>query len=436
MYRSILLLICLAVSCLAPGGCTIVGVKVEGENKDDDYSFKELDDDRDEDGAVAGGKTSVEFWAKDYGGQATIDVVGVKGVQSVVLKTLTVPLDKDGDKVADSWELKQVENWNAQYGVQEEVKTAFFAADSDKELKDPDGTGADRPLTEHKTAGDGITALDEYRGFVLDGGGFDGAGQGAHQGGHLRLSAARKELLLEVDREQQLADAPAGGVKPFLDGASRVWSQATRGAGVYVYYLLDNENLPAPDFTGDANAQRTKQGDYLQASREHANRVVDEGLNKFFNHVVVISTVPATLAQDVKSAWGWHEDFTTLRKRGIYLVTKEVKAEAQKFNLTAEDYGGVALAHELAHPVIAPEDVSIWNMSNEHMIDKPELGNDYLSHIMNDVYLERLDTTQQPPVAVPFVNHFRMSEATTKFGSFVQQEVDLLENAGLNELAL
>ena len=48
----------------------------------------------------------------------------------------------------------------------------------------------------HKAPRDSLSVLQEYRGFILDSGSFDGAGQG---GGHTRLSPAYKELLVETD---------------------------------------------------------------------------------------------------------------------------------------------------------------------------------------------------------------------------------------------
>jgi hypothetical protein len=114
-----------------------------------------------------------------------------------------VPLDTDNDGIADTWERAAVGQWENQY--RERVQPAnvlswfdpldAFGSPMDDEQADPDGPG---PLVAQKTEGDHIPVFDEYRGFILNGGGFDGTKMKS-TGGHLRLSPARKEALIEVD---------------------------------------------------------------------------------------------------------------------------------------------------------------------------------------------------------------------------------------------
>ena len=61
-------------------------------------------------------------------------------------------------------------------------------------------------LPEHKTAGDSLIVRQEYRGFVVDGGGYDWNGRNPHPGGHTRLSPVFKELLVNS----------SSGIKCFL----------------------------------------------------------------------------------------------------------------------------------------------------------------------------------------------------------------------------
>ncbi len=99
-----------------------------------------------------------------------------------------VPRDDDGDHLPKKWEEDQVTAWNTQYGASETVDETFFTTSSDIEQADPDGNG---PLGSHAATGDWFSAYKEFRGYV---GTY--SGDATH---HRRLSAARKELLVEVD---------------------------------------------------------------------------------------------------------------------------------------------------------------------------------------------------------------------------------------------
>jgi hypothetical protein len=217
--------------------------KVEGAGKDDDFSFQELANDRDEAGTMEAGKTSAAFWAKDYGGWAKVKVEAKIGGNTFTLREFTVPNDSDGDKLADTWERAKVKDWNKQFGTAEKEDPAFFAAADDKELKDPDGANTDggTDMNEQATAGDGRDVSAEYRGYILDGGGFDWDGANGHNGGHVRLSPAYKELLVEVDAMDGVANLPArAGIATWMDAVSKGISQKADGAGFRMYYLFDN----------------------------------------------------------------------------------------------------------------------------------------------------------------------------------------------------
>jgi len=99
-----------------------------------------------------------------------------------------IPRDGDGDHLPKKWEEDQVTAWNTQYGTSYTVDENFFSTSKDWERNDPDSPG---PLGSHAATGDWFTAYNEFRGYV-----------GTYSGDatqHRRLSAARKELLVEVD---------------------------------------------------------------------------------------------------------------------------------------------------------------------------------------------------------------------------------------------
>ncbi len=127
--------------------------KVTGTGKEKDYSFKELQDDDtititssstptvSYGGKMEDDRTWVRFWCKDYGGKCKITATLKRDGDSVATYTLVVPLDSDTDDLADIYEKMQLEEWKTQYNLTtfDTDDLTFFAKNSDKELKDPDG---------------------------------------------------------------------------------------------------------------------------------------------------------------------------------------------------------------------------------------------------------------------------------------------------------
>ncbi len=232
-------------------------LKVIGLDREDDYSFDELVDSRSAPGTMESDRSYANFWAKDYGGQATVEVDFVRHGVTLLTTSLQVPKDGDGDGIADIWERKMVEQWDAQFDWTTPVDTVFFNDDDDKELIDPDGitdvltfsSPSGQKMGNHAAAGDGRTVLQEYRGFILDGGGHDWAGANPHPGGHVRLSPAYKELLVEVDAMEAVTHMPdRAGIAGWMDTVAIGMSQAEDGAGIRMFYIIDDIATPHDNF--------------------------------------------------------------------------------------------------------------------------------------------------------------------------------------------
>jgi hypothetical protein len=360
-----------------PGFCeNATCERLEGPYNRSDFSFfRDQDSVGLRDADVQEDYSSADIYCKDFGGSCEIRVIVYKGGRALPSRIVaTIPWDPNGNDLPEKWEREMVQEWGHQYG--ETIRG--FSQLYDIEKRDPDGGG---PLVEQKTIGDHIPAFAEYRGFVLDGGGHDGTGQNRHPGGHKRLSPARKEALLEVDREATLmldptTPLPPGGLQSYLDVAAIVWSNGSRGAGNHLYYILDDENLPATGFLArDTREQaESKQKAYLKAHRgchtPNTLPIVNERLWGYFTHFVVLSDVP--VPHRLSSGWSFTESqANTLSERGCYLLTTCIHEGATAVRVSDADYGGTTAAHEYMHMVIAPTlDEVTWDR-REHLIANP-----------------------------------------------------------------
>jgi hypothetical protein len=224
---------------------------VEGSGHRDDYSFNQLADDRSEAGTVTSDWASVDFWAKDYGGAAVVQVTIQKDGRNLLTVDLEVPIDSDSDGLADSWERAMVKEWNTQFGASNPVSLGFYSPDDDDEPVDPDGStntdgGTDMPAA--KAAGDSFEADEEYRGFILDG------GHTGFTGGHTRLSPAFKDLLVEVDRMDGVTNMPTeANLRGVMNSVGAGFEDLTDGAGVRFYYVLEETAAAHQVFTSEAD---------------------------------------------------------------------------------------------------------------------------------------------------------------------------------------
>ena len=312
----------------------------------DDFSFQQEGDDRAQPGIMKDGKTTVPFWVKDYGGWAKVKVEAKVGENMFTLREFTVPNDTDGDKIADKYERTELQAWKTQYGLGSEFNLSnlsFYDGASNKELPDPDGSG---PLVAQKTDGDNLSASEEYRGMILDGGGYDGSGSNGHNGGHTRLDFARKEVLVEVDLQAQLTPPPPGvNLTAILNGGSKIWSNATRGCGVYMYHLIDQTNLDI-----GRNAERIS-SNYSMENFLKENK--NANLRRHFVHAI-FGEYPPYFVADGGSGLGYSSIFSKdPDKNGSYIFvdTFDLKKDPVKYST-----GGFskAFAHEIMHLMYPP----------------------------------------------------------------------------------
>jgi hypothetical protein len=208
-----------------------------------DYSFDPALDVLDADGIIAEGRTWVDFYARDYGGSAIVEVyVEGSGWGPRFLYALDVPADSDGDGIADRWEREMGALWNLQFGDSYPINPAFFVPWQDNERVDPDGANMDgfHDMPEHRVSGDGKTVFQEYRGYIVSG------GEKGFTGGHVRLEPHYKELLVEMDVMGLRDEPPAPPWMPtdaqlsaLMGTIATRYNHLRHGSGVKLYWVED-----------------------------------------------------------------------------------------------------------------------------------------------------------------------------------------------------
>jgi hypothetical protein len=357
---------------------------VTGAGKEMDYSFTAQGDTANftvtpatggPNGQIEFDRAWAAFWCKDYGGYCEVQVTVWRGTEGVS-KVLKVPLDTDGDQLADRWERDQYGEWVNQYPGDGNWNPLAYTRTGDDEKRDPDaGPAGNGPLVPQLTTGDRIPVSAEYRGFILDGGwGSDGK---LHPGGHKRLSTARKEGLWEVDHEANLAGLPPAGGAPsglhrMLNDASFIWA---RGTGNLIYYIIQQTDLPPRNWNATDNDVTAgfNMRKYLLDNRAIPGRTdfVQDALKKYFTHMIVLSDTPGGFYRTA-AAWTFDETKVTIERdaRGSYFLTAYMNtlATSPRLGVSVTGYGAVAFAQEYMHMVISPQQgVRPWD-TGEHLM--------------------------------------------------------------------
>jgi len=323
---------------------------VTGPVRNDDYSFALTANSRAALGTMAATNTFADFYCKDYGGSATVVASLIKNGVAVFTWTLDVPTDTDQDGLADRWERQQIAEWNTQYGYSHDVyDLTFVRRDYDWEMPDPDASNTDggTDLPAHKTTGDSLTEFQEYRGFILDGG-------NSHAGGHRRLSTSRKELLVEVDIMEGVEHMPTeAGIRSTMNTVSAGFGDLTEGAGIDLYYVIDEPTASHRDFSSYAQAES-----WANAHRHRTN-----GQPNMLTEFVYLAFADSMAG----STGGFAGSY------GAFVVVDSAHdfATNQGFNVTS--HRAYVAAHELTHMIIDTHNANGFN-GGEHLPDPNENG--------------------------------------------------------------
>ncbi len=374
--------------------------------KNDDFSFDLDTNDSAQLGLTQAGKATVPLWCKDYGGRCTIQADIKAGTQVVGTFSFSIPLDNDNDEIADRWEKEKAKEWKTQFGVDRQVtgSNLGFEPNTDDELVDPDGARTDAarltfsksvpnatlpliPLTndavtmgprtgtpithagEHAQAGDRRTAIQEYRGFILDGGGYDSTGAALFAGGHIRLSPAFKESLVAVDAmPKEVVGPPAiagakympdsAGIQSWMNTVSQNYSKRQDGNGCRMFYVLHNLSTPYdlfPTATDNPNYEVPIK-DYL---RDRVNPVLTPSYRPLtsFEHLQLADE----LGSKGTSGIAYQSPIETPGLGAIYAVDKGKEAFADYFLIAPDACAASYIAHELHH--------TIGNLAASHVSD-------------------------------------------------------------------
>jgi len=199
----------------------------------------------------------LKLFCKDTGGRCVLTATPYDGDGNAMAPvTVAIPADENGNGIADVWERDKVTQHN---GIYPSAPLAWPPAS----YADPQGDGEPAALGVRRTdgtyfhadTGDGLSILDEYRGYLLDGGaGFTGAR-------HVRLSPALKELLVQVNELPGMAQQPsfnpaalsAYGFNAVMQQVAQFYCHPTRGLGIDLYWVRKDFTAFGEQFTPDNN---------------------------------------------------------------------------------------------------------------------------------------------------------------------------------------
>jgi hypothetical protein len=384
---------------------------VEGEGNEKDYSFAAANDGE---GTVTvpirvvrGGRKGIaDFFCKDYGAYCEVRAELLRreddpGPVVAAPNPLKIPQDESGDRIADRYQDEQIARWKEQYG--EDKDRAFFAPDTDNEKEDPDKEGEGFLKHKEGSQGDKLTVLEEYRGFVLDGGGFDTNGRGGHSGGHLRLDAARKEILCEIDTTSDIEAASLVGftLKQVAEGASKVWSTK---AGVFMYFAFDEDGVRL-----EAGVLNTPAG--MMATAE-ARR--NERLRTNFTHVIFANSSRFSNSGELTFGHVGGPFGTGRAENANQICTFMFLSDAKAFfdraperirrELDLGEFSMTGLAHGLMHIMIQPErrDGRPWDQEEHLVVTRENVAE--LMRANNTNLNKRIETVQVGPANAGEIN--------------------------------
>jgi len=153
--------------------------------------------------------------------------------------------------IADAWRNQETLKWQAQYTT---IPPPFFAPDWDGVPAALGNARTDGNYS-HATTGDGLIVWKKYRGYWVGGGASFTNAQ------HVRLSPARKALLVQVMAEDDylagigtgaavnLPAVQAFDVNAVMQEVAKFYNHPTRGLGIDLYWFVTPFTMPAESHT-------------------------------------------------------------------------------------------------------------------------------------------------------------------------------------------
>jgi len=195
----------------------------------------------------------LQLFCKDTGGRCVLTATPYDGDDNAMLPvTVAIPLDGNGNGIADAWEGDKVTQHNTIYPSAPVTWSPALYADplGDDE---PAALGVRRTdvTYSHADTGDGLSVMDEYRGYVLDGGAYFTSTR------HVRFSPALKELLVQVNELPGMASQnsfnPAAlsaySFNSVMQQVAQFYCHPTRGLGIDLYWCRRDFTVFGPSYT-------------------------------------------------------------------------------------------------------------------------------------------------------------------------------------------
>ena len=229
----------------------------EAINSGADFSFAAAEDDFEIEGTIESNRIWAPIYCKDYGAWCEVEITLKKnGVVIGEPIKLTLPNDSNGDKLADVWQRGEVRRWNHQFRLNEgdaawvnpddpSTWSPIFGSNGAEDAELAYSDGEDGPMPAMADKGDGLSALDEYRGYFLDG------GPGITTPKHHRLSVARKDALFQFIVMPEITDGNTAG--NFANPAAQDFDPAQRFQNVSTFF-----KTPYPDGGADLDCFMVK----------------------------------------------------------------------------------------------------------------------------------------------------------------------------------
>ena len=320
----------------------------------------------------------LELICRDYGG-TTVMEIEYDGNKF----EFPIPIDNDGDAVADKWEIEKVQEWNSDFAESNTVDANFFSAADDKEI----AFNTTKNRSVGKTVGDGISLFEEYRGVLVNGG-VD-VKENTKLVPFKRLSPARKDLMFEVDimsnvMNKNYVDASSTTnpqAQIYLDNAKLTeWMNYSadlyKTANLYMYFQYDDDSLAHDTFTSSTGKSiGSDLADYADEERTDNN-----SYEKISKHIIIadeLQTSDGTVNVREGSPAGWDMFTATFMLMKTLITAPQIKPP--RGTVSPKNTFRYILDHEAMHSLI--DAVSLMDSgsktgwtSEEHMIDPDNDG--------------------------------------------------------------